>query len=294
MSTIKKIAFIGATGMIGKPVALALHRAGYEITVLARDSTKARTIFPEDIHIQQGDIKHIADLQKLFKGQDAIYINLNLNLNDGAGAWHSEREGLDNILAAAKEFSIKRIAMTSSVVKNYQGMNGFKWWVFDLKQQAIEKIKASGIPYTIFYPSTFMENFISTYRRGNKILLAGTSHHKMYFIAGSDFGKQVGRALELPETENKEYIIQGPEGFTADEAAEVFIKHAPDTTLKISRAPLGLLKFIGMFSNSVNYGHKIIYALNNYPEKFESTETWNLLGKPTVTLTDYAKSGGSI
>ncbi len=33
----------------------------------------------------------------------------------------------------------------------------------------------------------------------------------------------------------------------------------------------------------------IIEALNNYPEKFEAQSTWNELGKPSITLKDFAQ-----
>lgn len=286
----KKIAVIGGTGMIGRPVVQALHDADFEITALIRDEAKARQLLPADIRYCKGDLRNVHDVDRALKGQDGIYLNLNLNLADGKNAWHAEREGIDNIIAAAQKNNIKRIAIISSVVMNYQGMNGFHWWVFDLKKEALNKIRASGIPYTIFYPSTFMENFMITYRKGNRILLAGTSHHKMYFIAGKDYGGWVARSFEILKKENKEYVVQGPEGYTADEAATIFIKHYTRAKLTISRAPLGVLKFVGLFNNTVNYGHHIIEALNNYPEKFEAEETWNTLGRPATTLAEYARA----
>jgi uncharacterized protein YbjT (DUF2867 family) len=286
----KKIAVIGGTGMIGRPVVQALHDAGFEITALVRDEAKARKLLPAGIRYCTGDLRNVHDVDRALKDQDGIYLNLNLNLGDGKHAWHAEREGIDNIIAAAQKNKIKRIAIISSVVMNYQGMNGFHWWVFDLKKEALDKIRTAGIPYTIFYPSTFMENFMITYRKGNRILLAGTSHHKMYFIAGEDYGRWVVRSFEILKNENKEYFVQGPEGYTADEAANVFISNYTGEKLTISRAPLAVLKFVGLFSNTVNYGHHIIEALNTYPEKFQAEETWNTLGRPAITLADYARA----
>ena len=172
---------------------------------------------------------------------------------------------------------------------NYQGINKFNWWVFDLKRKAVNMIKESGIAYTIFYPSTFMDNFNHTYRRGNRILLAGESKHKMYFISASDYAEQVVRSYQQYTNENKEFIIQGPEAYTADEAAVIFQQNYTKEKLSISKAPLGLLKFLSNFSQSINYGAHIIEALNNYPEKFEAEKTWEALGKPTTLLKDFAR-----
>lgn len=285
----KRIAIIGATGMLGKPVVETFINQGYTVTALVRNLSQAKSSLPGSVRLIQGNILDKENIRHLLAESDTLYLNLNIKQNEKPIDFHTEEQGLVNALQVAKERKLKRIGFISSVVMNYQGMNGFNWWVFDLKQKAVQAIKDSGIPYTIFYPSTFMENFHHTYRRGNRILLAGESKHKMFFIAAHDFARQVVRSFEILTIENKEYIVQGPEGFTAKEAADEFQQHYSKEKLKISRAPLGLLKFIGKLSQQVNYGANIIEALNNYPEKFEAHQTWEELGKPVITLKDFAQ-----
>lgn len=286
----KDIAVIGATGSIGRPVTIALVKAGFNVTALVRNPEKAKAKLPSEVSLIKGDIKNAADLLNLMDDQDFLYINLNLKLDEKENDWHAETDGLKTILAAAQKSGIKRIGFISSIVMRYQGMNNFNWWVFDMKREAIDLIKASPIPYTIFYPSTFMENFEGNYRRGNSIMLSGESKYKMHFISGSDFGKQVARSFEILKTENKEYDIQGLEPFTADEASHEFIKHYKKGKLKISKAPLPVMKFIGRFVQPLNYVTHIIEAMNNYPEKFTAENTWRDLGKPTTTLKNYAEN----
>jgi uncharacterized protein YbjT (DUF2867 family) len=288
----KNIAVIGATGMIGAPVALELAKQGFTVTAMVRDESAARKKLRPEIRIQRGDIKNTGDILHLLSGQDYLYINLNLKPEEKKDDWHAETDGLKNILACAKKLKIKRIGFISSIVMRYQGMNDFNWWVFDLKQAAIRQVREAGIPYTIFYPSTLMENFEGNYRRGKSIALAGESKHKMHFISAIDFGKQVAKAFEIQSPENKEYDIQGLEAYTAKEAAEKFVQHYKKEKLKVSTAPLGLLKFFGVFSAKFNYVSHIIEALNNYPEKFTAESAWNDLGKPTITIRDYAEMTG--
>jgi uncharacterized protein YbjT (DUF2867 family) len=289
---IKKIAFIGATGMIGKPVASELVSAGFTVTALVRDISKARTELPETIHLIPGNIKYRQDLENLLRGQDALYINLNIKHTEKKNDYHTESDGLKIILEVAKKSGIKRVAFISSLVMRYQGMNNFRWWVFDVKRESIRLIKSCGIPYTIFYPTTFIENFDGVYRQGNRMLLAGRSIHKMYFISSADYAKQVVRSFQVLQNENKEYTIQGPEGFTADEAVAEYVNHYKKEKLIISKAPLVLLKFLGLFIQKFHYGSHIVEALNNYPEKFESENTWKELGKPTVTIREFAQQKG--
>jgi uncharacterized protein YbjT (DUF2867 family) len=287
MQPISKIVDIGATGMLGKPVTQELIASGFQLTIVARDIPKAKTIFPA-VSIVEGDLHNKSSLIKAFTGQDAVYCNLNIPQSTKPHEWLPEREGLDNLLEAAHQTGIRCISLISSIVMNYQGMNGFQWWVFDVKHEAVRKIKQSGIPYLIFYPSTFMDSFLYTYRRGNNILLAGTSHAPMYYISGEDYGKQAARAFKNYSGESKEYIVQGLEAYTADQAAKLFIANYTKAKLRVLKTPLGLLKLLGNFNQQIHYGAHIIEALNNYPEKFLAQTTWEELGKPTLSLKEFA------
>jgi uncharacterized protein YbjT (DUF2867 family) len=289
----KKILVIGASGMIGKPVTRELMRAGHEVTLLARDYRSMRRVFPVSI-IMEGDVLDPVTLLRAFEGQDAVYINLQAPRGTSESTPQPEREGINNIIDAALYAGIQRIGYLSSLVQRYNGMNGFNWWIFEMKQHAVAKIKASGIPYTIFYASSFMENLDQLMRQGNKILLAGKSNVPMHFIAGEDFGRQVARSFELPGNDNREYAIQGTEAYNWDDAANIFISHYKKAPLKIMKAPVGMLKFFGRFSGKAEYGYKIVTALNNYPETFEAEKTWRELGRPTVTLADYARKRSAV
>jgi uncharacterized protein YbjT (DUF2867 family) len=287
----QKIAFIGATGMLGKPVASELLKAGFEVSALVRDPVKAKSDLPSGIELVKGDLKNAGDVDAFFKGKDFVYLSLSIKQNEPESAWHSESEGMKIILNAAKKNKIQRIGYLSSIVMFYQGMNGFNWWVFDLKHKAVQMIKQSGVPYSVFYPSNFMESLNNMYRSGNRMLLAGTSNAPMYFIAANDYGKQVAAAFKI-NSGHKEYFIQGPEAYTADDAVKEFAKYYTKEKLTISKAPLGIIKFFGLFNTRMNYGGHILEALNNYPEKFVSQNTWDELGKPHITIKQYAATCG--
>lgn len=286
----KRIAVIGATGLLGKPVTVQLLRAGFQVKALVRDPHKAKEMLPDGVERVSGDLRNTADIQNLIKNAEAVYLNLSIKPDEKPGDWHTETDGLQEIIKACKNAGVQRVAMISSLVHNYQGMNNFSWWAFDVKRQSIALMKASGIPCTIFYPSTFMENFPANYMQGKFLFLAGKSEQKQYFIAAEDFGKQVARSFQLNEPGNKEYAVQGTEALTTDEAAEIFRKYYRHKKLSILNPPIGILKFMGNFVQTINYGAHIIDAMNKYPEKFEAENTWQELGKPAITVKMYAES----
>jgi nucleoside-diphosphate-sugar epimerase len=284
----QKILFIGASGMLGKPVALELYRAGFQISLLGRDVEKLQRLFPNST-VFKGDVFDVASLEAAMNGQEIVYLNLSIAQSSKKTDKQTEREGMDNIIAAAKKTGIKRIVYLSSLIKNYQGMNGFQWWAFEIKHAAIDAIKKSGLNYSIFYPSTFMETLDKQMLQGTRVMLAGRSEAPMWFIAAKDFGIQVAWGLKKAGDTNQEYNVQGLEPFTSDEAAKIFCDNykAP---VKVLRAPLTPIKFLGFINQRMNYAYHICEALNKYPEKFESENTWNDLGKPSTTLVEYVAS----
>jgi len=281
----KKILVIGSTGLLGKPATHQLIRRGYEVSLLARNPAKTRAMFPHN-KIIEGDVFDQDSLRDAFLGQDIVYLNLSIAQSSRMKELQPEREGIQNILAAAMRAKIQRIAYLSSLIKNYQGMQGFDWWALRIKNDALQKVKSSGIPYSIFYPSTFMETFYNLVR-GNTIYLVSGSRAPMWMIAADDYGRQISRAFEIA-TGNQEFVFQGLDPYTWDEAARIIVETNKKKILKIRKAPMGLIKFLGNFSGKINYAGKILTALNNYPEKFESEDTWKQLGKPEITLAEFA------
>jgi uncharacterized protein YbjT (DUF2867 family) len=286
---INKILFIGATGMLGKPVLNQLVRAGFQVTAMVRSPEKAKYL-PKEVQIVQGDLQDKASLAQAVAHQEAIYLNLSVTQTEKRTAFHTETDGLRHLLKVLKDKPVQRLAYLSSLVQRYQGTNGFNWWVFDVKQQAIQLVKESGIPYTIFYPSNFMESLNSLYKQGNRLLLAGKSKEKMHFVAGEDYGRQVAESFRILTNKNKEYDVQGLEAYTADEAVNIFKQHYKHAKLSISRAPLGVIKFFGNFSTKMSYASHILEALNNYPEPFTSQNTWDELGKPQIYLKQFVSN----
>lgn len=285
-----KIAIIGATGMLGQPVTNEFINAGFEVSILVRNVEKAKQLFGKSVQIFKGDLSDINSVKQFINGQNQLYLNLSVEPDSSKNDFQPERDGLENILEVIKNSSVKRIAYLSSLVHFYQGQNNFNWWVFDIKKKAVEKIKSSGVAYSIFYPSMFMECFDKgAYRQGNNIMLAGTSRYKMFLIAGNDYGKQVVNALLL-NSGNQEYVIQGQEGYIADDAAKFYVDNFNKSKVRIMKMPISIMKFLGIFTNKFNYGANIVDALNNYPEKFEAEKTWQDLGKPQTMFIDYIKN----
>ncbi len=283
----KKITVIGATGMIGIPVTNELIKTGFEVTVLVRNIEKAKLIFPTGVNFVKGDIQNKNQILEALKNTDAVYINISTAAGDKQNEFNPEMNGLDNILETLKKSSVKQVVYLSSfIARNYTG----NWWVMNAKKAGIEKVKSCGIPYTIFYSSNFMENFNGGMKSGEKINTIGKSSEKVWWIAGEDFGRYVANALKTESSLNKEYPVQGLEALTMTEAASIYAENYSKGKLSVANLPMGMAKFLALFVKPLKFVVPLMEVMNNNKEIFEAQKTWDELGKPTITLNQYAKN----
>jgi len=286
MNVMKKIAIIGATGMLGIPVTIALLDAGFAVTALARKPDEARRVLPAATRIVAADARDEARLKRGLAGQDGVYLNLSIAPNERRTDFHTEQQGLEHILSAARATGIKRIGYLSAMIQDSATR---RWWVLDIWREALARVKTSGIPHTIFYPTNFMETLPQRHMMGPVFMMTGWSHHPNYWIAGQDFGRQVAKSFVIPEAANREYFIQGPEPMTYNEAARRFARAAPHAPRRIT-LPLFFIQVAGVVSPSMRFNARIMRRVLRYPEVFKAGDTWRELGEPKTTIEEFARS----
>jgi uncharacterized protein YbjT (DUF2867 family) len=284
---IRKIAVIGATGMLGIPVTVALLEAGFEVTALVRKPDEARRVLPAATQIVAADVRDEASLKRGLDGQDALYLNLSVAPTERRGGFHTEQQGLEHILAAARSAGIKRIGYLSAMIHDSPS----RWWVLQVWRNAVLRIKGSGIPYTIFYPTNFMETLPQRHMLGGTFVMTGWSRNRNWWIAGRDFGRQVARSFMLPEAENREYAVQGPQPITYNEAGRRFARAAGARRLTL---PLFFISIAGVVSPSMRFSGRIMRAVLRYPETFQAEATWRELGRPSMTVEEFSHTAANI
>lgn len=287
---VKNIAVFGATGFPGLPVVNALMAADFHVSVLSSDVDKDRELLPPGVTLVEGNWMYHRDLKRFLSQQHAVYCSLQVDMHEQPEDFHAETDGLREIINAAQECGIRRIALMSSVLQYNQVENENLWWVFNVKKDAVNYVRDCGIPHTIFYPSTFMENLQTTYRHGKTIRLHGSSSYPIYFISVKDYAAMVVRSFQKLATEDREYFLQGGDCYKMQEAAALFIKHYNGEKLKLKIMPQFLVKLYSIFDSSWKFRAGLADALNNNNEMFIADDTWAELGKPEITLTEFARN----
>src|ERR1041385_4678225 len=151
----KVIAVTGATGQQGGAVARKLLAEGWKIRALTRDTEKpaARELASLGAEVVPGDMENRAELDAAFKGAYGVFSVQNFWLPN-VGFEGEIRQG-KNVADAAKAAGVPHLVY-SSVGAAHRGM-GQKH--FDSKWEVEQYIQSLDIPYTIFRPVLFMDNY---------------------------------------------------------------------------------------------------------------------------------------
>ncbi|MGH9459062.1 MAG: SDR family oxidoreductase, partial [Thermoanaerobaculia bacterium] len=110
--TATRIAVIGATGMLGRPVVRKLVETGWDVAALTRSPEKAEAL--EGVRVVRADLFDPASLRVALRDREALYLNLSIAPGERPDGPHAETDGLRNAIAAARECGVRRIGIISS------------------------------------------------------------------------------------------------------------------------------------------------------------------------------------
>lgn len=209
----ERILVIGATGMLGRPVAEQLLAAGFAVRALARSPERARSLLPSVVEIAPGDVTDADSIRRAMEGCAGVHINLQGG-PDEPSYERVEHQGTRAVALAAQAMGLRQLTAISSYTT---GQAADSTPDARAKWQAEQAIRASGVPYTIFRPTWFMES-LPLFIQGGAAILIGRQPHRLRWLAAEDYARMVVRSYRTAEALGKELYIYGPEALTMREA----------------------------------------------------------------------------
>ncbi|SMC56899.1 SDR family oxidoreductase [Rhizobium sp. RU36D] len=210
-----KILVTGASGHLGSLVIANLLERGVpasDIIAGSRDPAKLSALAAKGIAARKVDFDDASTLAAAFAGIDRLLIIS----TDELGTPGKRLEQHKAAVAAAKSASVGRVFYTS-LPKAESSAVSFAPDHFGTE----EAIKASGLPYTIFRNSWYMENLFmslpNALASGQWFTAAGdgkTSH-----VSRADIAKAIAGGLISPPAENKIYTLTGEAAYSNAEIA---------------------------------------------------------------------------
>ncbi|MBI5024403.1 MAG: NAD(P)H-binding protein [Candidatus Omnitrophica bacterium] len=274
------ILVVGATGMLGEPVARQLEKDGYAVRVLARNPEKAKAKLGDSFEFVRGDVEVPSSLEKAIEGCFGVHINLRGGPKD-EDFDRIEHRGTVNVVDVSARLGVQRITYLSGAAVFEEN----SWFPsVKAKLQAESAIRGSGVPYSVFCATHFMES-LSLAIRGKRASVIGQQPHRLHWLAASDYAKMVSKSFQLPEAANKRFFVYGPEALTMTEALKKYcsIVHPG---VKVSSVPIWLLSLIGRvsFNAELQFIAELMRFFEKVGEGGDPTEANRLLGTPTTTL----------
>jgi len=279
----EKILVIGGTGMLGQFVVSQLVADGYNVRVLARTPDKDFNLFGNTVEICAGDLDDAAAVRSAMQGVTRVHISIKGGPTQ-ADFDRIEVRGTQTIATAAKQAGVLHITYLSAYSVLPELADSMETHA---KVKAEQAIKVSGVPYTFFRATWFMET-LPLFVQGKRASLIGKQAHPLHWIAASDYARMVSNSYRTPAVLNKALYIFGPEALTMRQALSAYIRSAaPQAT--ISAMPVWVFGLLGRLTRNAEWVSlaDLMKHTEHTPEHSSPAEANQLLGAPTTTLTQW-------
>jgi uncharacterized protein YbjT (DUF2867 family) len=203
----------GATGRQGNAVVDQLLERGYRVRALTRKpaSKKALALQAKGVEVVQGSYADSDTLLAAMQGVKRMFFYSGFSMNEAA-------EG-ENVIAVAKKSGITQLVYSSGAAADPE--NGIPGAA---KMQVELDLVNSGVPYTVFRPVAFMENFDRQEKRFATQGIADSRDPEriLHFIAIADIGFLVGEAFDDPDRWLNQAINVASDKMTVAEYVDTF------------------------------------------------------------------------
>jgi uncharacterized protein YbjT (DUF2867 family) len=276
----RTILVIGATGMLGEPVARRLLADGYRVRVLTRSPDKARARFGDPFEIVASDVEDLTSLGRAMHGCHGVHINL-------PGFLPLEVDGTANVARCAVRARVARLTYLSGASvcpKN-------AWFPLTrAKLDAEAAIRAAGVPYTILQPTWLMET-LRRFTDGRWAMVFGRTPLRFRWVAAADYARMVSRAYDTPAAANKSFPVFGPEAYTIREALTRYCAIAYPN-LRVRAIPMWIAWAIAVLGRQAELRAvlPILRYCETVGEEEDPAAANALLGAPTTTLEEWSRA----
>jgi len=203
MATSDTVLVTGITGQQGGAAADSLLRRGVRVVGLTRNAGKAAEWKSRGVELAEGALTDAKSMEGAMRKAGKVFL-VTTFIEEGMDA--EVRQGTTAI-DAAKAAGVEHLVFTSVVSASER--TGIPH--FETKGRIEEHLRRSGVPFTIFRPVFFMENFASPWMlpaiRQGKLVNPVRPNVALQMIALRDIGEFVSAAFARP----KEFLGQAVE-----------------------------------------------------------------------------------
>jgi uncharacterized protein YbjT (DUF2867 family) len=279
----RSVFVVGGTGLLGRAVATPLLASGWRVRLLVRNVERAQQLLGGGFDYVSGDVSDERALERGLDGCSAVHVSLSA-VGTAEEIDRVEHRGTARVAQlAARLGSIHLTYVSGGLVS--EGHLTFP--SHRAKFQAERAIRESGVAYTIFKPTYFIDT-LPRHVQGRWAIVLGRRPHPLHMIAASDFSGMVSRALTTPEAWNRTFVVHGPEGITIAEALRLYCS-IPRPGTRVITVPVGIMRVVDrlFMGGRLDQTRDLMTLMSRVGEQGDPVETTRVLGMPTTTVREW-------
>jgi uncharacterized protein YbjT (DUF2867 family) len=217
---------VGATGVLGGEICSRLAQAKESVRALVRTSSnpeRVEALRKQGIELATGDLTDRASLDAACRGVHTVYSTATAiqSRQEGNTLDRVDREGQANLVEAARKAGVRRFVFIS-----FRGRPDIDYPLQAAKRETSERLKKSGVPWTIIEASMFMEIWLGPHlgfdAKNARARIFGKGDKKISWVSYRDVAALAIAAGESPTGENQVLEIGGPEALSPLEVVRIF------------------------------------------------------------------------
>jgi uncharacterized protein YbjT (DUF2867 family) len=281
----------GSTGFLGREICRRLCARGLQVKALVRSSSdpavvaQLQTAGAETI---VGDVKDRASLDAACHRAGTVISTVTTTRSR---ATDDTLESADHLGQLSLVDAATSAAVRQFVFVSFSGGIGGEDALTVAKRSVEQRIRESGMRYTILRPSCFMEVWLGPHlgfdAANATARVYGAGENTISFISRGDVAEFAVRALDSPAAENAVIELGGPEALSPHQVIRIFedvgrrhfaVEYVPESALQIAQAGAtdSLQRAFASLSLSYARGDAISMAetLRSFPMELRSVRDY--------------------
>jgi len=319
------ILVVGATGQLGTAIIRRLVAANQPVRAFVRKGSNYKHLQGPDVEIVFGDLRDAASVDAACKGADIVMATATAILPHGSYSFKSvDGDGYQSLIDASKKHNVKQFVLVSVPVTP----DDKKVPAFNYRRITEERLKQSGLNYTIFQASLFMDCWFAfigstipargteaaTIKRqfwflkmfmglvGNLIeglnmaLVAGSAKTRHAFVTTDNVADFMVKSVNHPRAQNAVFQIGGPEILTWEQVVSTY-GSVLGRRIKPLYAPNGVFRVARLLFAPFSEGASDILGLNwlvGYDTPYDMRELASVFGVKLMTAEQFLKHKASL
>ncbi len=224
----------GGTGRLGTLVTAALTERGDQVRVLTRNPRRAEQLIGSGAEVVEGDVRNPNTLTDAFAGVDTVVSAIQGFAGLGRVSPRAvDSDGNSHLISAAVDANADVVLVSVVGASADSPME-----LFRCKYVAEQKLKASGLPWTIVRATAFAEMWADILRKG---IVLGQGDNPINFVSVRDVAAAVTDAALDTALRGQILEIGGPDNMTFNQFAAL-LKQLRGTPARVRHLPRPLLR----------------------------------------------------